>query len=617
MNTFRSGVVVAGFLVATLFTGVLFPAAPPSAAASKEKGTAQECLLIAGLAKADPLADERRPDGRVIEETTLVDGSSVPVLMIHGFTGRSEHRAERDGNFSAAIDLTAVPGQSIDPTWSMIGQTQDIGGTSVYTFDYHDVSARWVTDPVIAPALTDAISCLSEAHGHPVIAVAHSMGGLALRQALASLEGQEVAGVVSDVITLGTPNLGSWAAAAVNGATSIAALFPGAPGTTLAALRSILLLCGQASTRSLENGNLCAGLSEQFAGFDSEAGRALRVGSEEMDALPAWPAAVEVHALAGDIGLDVTNFSWFGATRDGGRLGIGDLVVTLGSAVDRSDEISTVACEYTLNFTSAATDNLLEAVRLRASSETRDNLLTNFGGSPCYHGNLMRTIELANSELGIIAGRMDAISAQSFFVGDTEFVRLEPWSTSEASKPLEGVMDFSEDCYQAASYRQDFLHCSAGVQCFLSPSQDEALCGGSLGSLSRVRAVNASAALRGDFVWEKDRSPIAQITPIEFETVDGDACRPRWTGTGLFGPPPYGVNAADCQSTEDRDGGATAITWGVVDESNQYGVFFLRPNQTGKLRAALTTVQELDANAPINDEYSGPVRLVDIAAVYY
>jgi pimeloyl-ACP methyl ester carboxylesterase len=319
MNFLRRRATIASLLVAILFSAVSLPADQQRAAAFEEEDPARKCLSITGLAKADSLADERRPDGRAIEETTLIDGSSVPILMIHGFTGRSEHRSDRDGNFSATIDLTAVPGQSSGATLSMIGQTQDIGGTSVYTFDYHDISARWVTDPDIAPALAEAIACLSEAHGHPVIAVAHSMGGLALREALAALEDRGKSAAVSDVITLGTPNVGSWAAAAVNGATSIATFFPGAPGTTVAALRSILLLCGQASTRSLENGNLCAGISEQFAGFDSEAGRAMRAGSEEMSVLPPWPSAVNVHALAGDIGLDVTNFSWFGATRDGGR----------------------------------------------------------------------------------------------------------------------------------------------------------------------------------------------------------------------------------------------------------------------------------------------------------
>src|SRR5690606_4759497 len=129
-------------------------------------------------------------------------------IMVHGWTGRSAHNPAREGAFSHEIDLSANKDAVLSGDRSVIGQIQSLGGTAVYTFDYHDTAARWVTDASIGQRLSESIDCLAGAHGQKAIVVAHSMGGLATREALSLMVGNP-ADRVSDVITFGTPNTGS------------------------------------------------------------------------------------------------------------------------------------------------------------------------------------------------------------------------------------------------------------------------------------------------------------------------------------------------------------------------------------------------------------------------
>lgn len=582
-----------------------------------------ECSSIPGLAKAPELDSDLTPSGVKVDETPLIDGSHVPVVMIHGWTGRGAHSEARDGAFSSRIDLTANKQASTPIERSMIGQTQDIPGTAVYTFDYHNTSARWVNDPSIAPALAKALTCLATAHGHAVIVVGHSMGGLATRAAFDLIAADPAMGppneYVSDVITFGTPNTGSWLAAVASRTIDVGAAFPGASGSAVVALKSLLTACGTLTTSSLDAETACSGMDDALSSFDSQAGRALRMGSPEIKALTSWPDDVTVHALAGDIGLEFLNVSWFGVTREAGRINTGDFIVRTDSATANSNPTASVTCEYTLNAGTATADNLLQAFQLRSANETRDNVYTNLNSSACFHGNLMRSIELTNAELAIVAERLDEVAKSPFFVGQTEFVRLEPWQTTAADGPITQTKDLGRSCYQAAGYRADYFRCAAGEMCFTSPDDTEALCGGSVTRLARVHALNVAEARDSDRSYEEEYTPVGRIQPIEIETVTGQICSTRWTGTGFFGPPPFGPVAAYCTSVEDRQGDMSLVLWGSeIGPPAPYGKYFSAPEDSGYLRSPVSAASDLDMYMNDNNsQYDGPYEFVDIIAVYY
>ncbi|WP_411700479.1 esterase/lipase family protein [Conyzicola sp.] len=383
-------------------------------------------------------------------ETALADGTSIPVLMLHGWTGRSAHNDARTGAFSSLIDLTANKVGTASVGRSLIGQMQDAGGTSVYTFDYHDASSRWVTDAAIGPKLADAISCLSAEYGHPVVVMAHSMGGLAIRQALYLLEkskpNTQASDYVSNVVTFGTPNTGSWVASVVEAGTTASGVVKYLPGTTGAAInavRSVLVLCGTLTTSSMENTGACGILPVALASASSQAGKALRIGSSEIKGLPAWPDGVVVDALAGSIDLEIARTRWFGlTTKSEGNVNTGDFIVGTGSATDRATHSRAIECFYTLDPAAAAQDNIAAAdwLRLKALNDTRDYVITSLGDSACFHGNLMRSIELSNEALGVLVDVVDAANADA----DIPVELRGDWCPQSAGSSGDNCFSFAE-----------------------------------------------------------------------------------------------------------------------------------------------------------------------------
>jgi hypothetical protein len=98
-------------------------------------------VRCAGVEHAPALPGDRNPDGSPVRPVPDPRGRFVPVIMVHGWTGRSTHTEQRDGTFSSFIDLTALNGTAIRTPRSLIGQLQRIPGAAVFTFDYHDHSA--------------------------------------------------------------------------------------------------------------------------------------------------------------------------------------------------------------------------------------------------------------------------------------------------------------------------------------------------------------------------------------------------------------------------------------------------------------------------------------------
>src|SRR4029077_5869731 len=94
----------------------------------------------------------------------------------------------------------------------MDGVVSEVAGIKTSTFNYQRHSLQWVTDPHIGQNLASTILCLSQSSlakggSGKVIVVAHSMGGLALKEAFR--EQPQIASILGLVVTIRTPNDGS------------------------------------------------------------------------------------------------------------------------------------------------------------------------------------------------------------------------------------------------------------------------------------------------------------------------------------------------------------------------------------------------------------------------
>jgi len=389
----------ASVIVAAVSALLVVVSPSPTAGRAQPRGVADVRCPGVELAPSLSKDPDRNPDGSEVRISPDSRGKFVPVIMIHGWTGRSTHTEKRDGAFSHRIDLSTNQVGSVNADRSLVGQLQRNPGAAVFTFDYHDYSARWVDDSHIGPALGDAIDCLFRATGEKVIVVAHSMGGLATRYALSTKgkAGVDRATEVSTVITFGTPNTGSVAAMLGAAAADVSAV----TNSQLAVLRLVLAGCGRMSTSSLQTGTVCDWLPEQVRAFDSEAGRALRYGSRQLAALKPFPKTITVNALAGDTTFEVPKLGWFTMPWDTYKVPAGDMIVTTGSATHGASTETKAKCSYQLNAVRGATDTAALYLKLAAQNDVARQPLGAFSGA-CFHGSLMRTIQLTNEATGAV-----------------------------------------------------------------------------------------------------------------------------------------------------------------------------------------------------------------------
>jgi pimeloyl-ACP methyl ester carboxylesterase len=233
-------------------------------------------------------------------------GAKTPVLLVHGF----HEGTDVWGSMTKAIQA-AVPEAAV-----------------VAPFDYPNTD--WVTDPSVGPKLAEVIRCLatdSKDNGGAgkVIIVAHSMGGLAVRCAVdpkcagTDAVNQQQIGLV---ITLGTPNTGSWLATAGNALSS----------ADVIACEAIL---------ALQTGfNLpCPDLGGWLLGSNSPAAQAMAIGldgkpSQDLSALQALPSTIPLDAVAGQITVTTSLFDLPPFHVNGPQFDLGDLVVLPASAQD-------------------------------------------------------------------------------------------------------------------------------------------------------------------------------------------------------------------------------------------------------------------------------------------
>jgi len=390
-----------GLLVAAL-VGLLGFIGLPAPAVSAPSVTDPRCP---GVELAPEVATDRASDGTPVRMSLDRRGKYVPVIVVHGWTGRARHGVTPIGAFSSTIDLSTDPDHDFDAGRSLIGQIQGIGGTAVFTFDYHNYSARWVTDSHLGPALGDAIDCLYAETGEKVIVVAHSMGGLLTRYALnePAADGTDRTQKVSTVITLGTPQTGSLLAALLAGGMNLGAL----ASSQLALVKVLLASCGALSSASLRTGTPCDWLPDVVQAFDSQAGRALRAGSQELRQLEPWPASVPLNAVGGESEFSVPGGGWFRLPWETTVVPMGDIVVESGSATHRSTISKVGSCAYQMNAVRGATDGAGLMFGLTARSDVARQPLGAFVGA-CFHSNLMRTLQLTNEVQGAIAEDVDS-----------------------------------------------------------------------------------------------------------------------------------------------------------------------------------------------------------------
>ena len=376
------------------------PVAWGDACGSARLGLERVTVRLAPALERDP---DTNPDGTPVRIRPDRRGRHVPVIMVHGWVGRSTHDEGRDGAFSHRIDLTANRLGTVTPARSLVGQLQRIPGAAVFTFDFRHDAARWVDDARLGPALGKVIDCLYQAAGEKVIVVGHSMGGLVTRYAASrpGVTGPDRAGEISTVVTFGTPATGSIAA-------SVAA--SAADSNALAVVHLVLSACGRLATDEVGTGTICDTLPPPARAFSSDAGRALRAGSPQLAALKPFPKGITVDTLAGGATFHLPGAGWFALPWTTSAVPVGDLIVTAGSARQGGALGRSASCAYQLNAVRGTTDFAGLLFGLVSRADVAQQPLASLTGA-CFHTNLMRSIELTNEAIGAVSDDIEARQA--------------------------------------------------------------------------------------------------------------------------------------------------------------------------------------------------------------
>ncbi len=261
-------------------------------------------------------------------------------------TGKAASVPAADGscaNPGRSTPVLFVPGMGSKPSEFTSGGSASLASAvgrlphvKVSYFDYHSYDLEWVTDPHIGPALARNIACLADkslALGGPgkVVVIAHSMGGLALRDASAEMvAGRSVGSRVGLAVTVATPNDGSW----VEGVVTSASDDQNGPGGRLGRLviDRLMLAARTACTDRARDPRAVAGLVAScglLLAPGSPAARAMTPGSAQLAALPPLPLSIPLYAVAGSIHLVAT----LGGLSASLPVDLGDLLVQRSSAL--------------------------------------------------------------------------------------------------------------------------------------------------------------------------------------------------------------------------------------------------------------------------------------------
>lgn len=260
---------------------------------------------------------------------------TTPVLFVHGIASGADTWEE-----PSPVDRAPKAGEKRRPgKESFPERVAGLARVTAWTYDYSAAQPEWVTDKRIGPQLADSINCLARATGHKVIVVAHSMGGLATQYAASLPDGRHNRKTwqsIAEVITIGTPTLGSKIVTALQTATDLMQL---SRNPWITAIDVALSLCvGYDMTHEHDKCSFLTALK-------SPQGRALRYRSHEIKKLPPWPEQLPVLAVAGNIEF-VLPTGPFEVTSPP-AVKFGDIAVTVDSATaytNRTGEPHVLTC---------------------------------------------------------------------------------------------------------------------------------------------------------------------------------------------------------------------------------------------------------------------------------
>lgn len=432
----RASAVLAG---AALSVGTLVPAV---SFAQEEEFPSHACDEF--VTAAPYLATDLNENSTAISPIPSADGHVTPIILVHGWTSHGRHNEERESNFSLFVDREANGrgGQLLardEIKSSLIGKLQQIPGAAVYMFDYHQVSSRWVTDPQIGRKLAKGIECVTQTYGNKAVMIGHSMGGLAIREALSQTDtqGAAVSERVSRAVTFGTPNDGTaimdFAFKAIDGATLV-------PGLNIP-VGILKLIMSECSKRADATGEFCFGVGGPLDAAYSEGAMAMLPGSAQITRLAKWPESVDYVALAGHIKLG--GFTLFGHSSKR-LLDLGDMAVDYQSAISGGEDVATAECEYGIVSKAALNDLGLSIAAIFTGDSKRrpTGLLTPFQkgrqmASPCYHNNLMSEVGLVNKALAAISQVASVPQPLPAVAGEAPTPTAPPSDPSTAISPTE------------------------------------------------------------------------------------------------------------------------------------------------------------------------------------
>ncbi len=311
-------------------------------------------------------------------------------------------------NPGRATPVLFVPGMGAKPSEFTSGGSASLAsavgrlpGVKVSFFDYHSYDLEWVTDPHIGPALARNIACLADksvALGGPgkVVVIAHSMGGLALRDAAAQVvAGRSVGSRVGLAVTVATPNDGSWVEGVVTSASDDQSGTGGSVGRLV--IDRLMLAARTACTDRAQDPRAVAGLIAScglLLAPGSPAARAMAPGSAQLAALPPLPTSIPLYAVAGNIHL-VARLGGLSATLP---VDLGDLLVQPSSALAEAGHPGPGSGSFT-----------------DSCSENVSGLLSDPGALSrvgCEHGELLYAAPVINVVRGAVDSYLDSASAQ-------------------------------------------------------------------------------------------------------------------------------------------------------------------------------------------------------------
>jgi triacylglycerol lipase len=307
-------------------------------------------------------------------------GRATPVLFVPGMGSRPSEFTS-GGSASLASAVGRLPNVRIS------------------YFDYHSYDLEWVTDPHIGPALARTIACLgdkSQALGGPgtVVVIAHSMGGLALRDAAAQVvAGRTVASRVGLAVTVATPNDGSWVEGVVTSLDDQSGLGGGAARLVIDRL---VTAARTACTGRAQDPKALAGLAAScglLLSPGSPAARAMAPGSPELAGLPPLPRSVPVFAVAGSIHLTAA----LGGMSLSLPLDLGDLLVQPSSALAEAGQGSPGSGSFTDSCSQNVSDLVSDPLAL--------------GRVGCEHGELLYAAPVIQRIQGAVDAYLDRAPA--------------------------------------------------------------------------------------------------------------------------------------------------------------------------------------------------------------